>query len=310
MRIIFFGSPDDAVPLLGSLIKAGHEIAAVYTQPDRRVGRGRTKQATAVKIFSEQHGLDTFTPVSLRDDEVEFERMLNIAADVFVVVAYGRMLPTNILGIPLLGVVNVHPSLLPLYRGPSPVAAAILDGQSQTGVSLMLLDEGMDTGPILAQSVPIDLSGRERRSELQALLFKEAESLLSGTLTELQRGTVTPVVQDNAAASFTQLLRRSDGEIEWTASAVHIERMVRAYDIWPGTFTTWNGKNVKILYSKLMDGTETNPGQVTFRNGHLSVSTGAGLLEIIQLQLEGRQIALAADFVRGHPQIDGAILGD
>ena len=157
MRIIFFGSPDDAVHLLGSLITAGHDIVAVYTQPDRRVGRGRVKQATAVKIFSEQCGLDTFTPVNLRDDEVEFTRMSNIAADVFVVVAYGRILPIKVLGIPSLGVINVHPSLLPLYRGPSPVAAAILDGQSHTGVSVMLLDEGMDTGPILAQSFPLSL---------------------------------------------------------------------------------------------------------------------------------------------------------
>ena len=185
MRIIFFGSPDDAVHLLGSLITAGHDIVAVYTQPDRRVGRGRVKQATAVKIFSEQCGLDTFTPVNLRDDEVEFTRMSNIAADVFVVVAYGRILPIKVLGIPSLGVINVHPSLLPLYRGPSPVAAAILDGQSHTGVSVMLLDEGMDTGPILAQSLPINLSGRERRSELQTRLFKESEPLLLATLTKL-----------------------------------------------------------------------------------------------------------------------------
>ena len=237
MRIIFFGSPDDAVHLLGSLITAGHEIVAVYTQPDRRVGRGRAKQATAVKIFSEQYGLDTFTPVNLRDDQVEFTRMSNIAADVFVVVAYGRILPIKILGIPSLGVINVHPSLLPLYRGPSPVAAAILDGQSHVGVSVMLLDEGMDTGPILAQSLPINLSGRERRSELQTRLFKESGPLLLATLTKLQLGIITPVIQDNAAASITQLLRRSDGEIDWTKSAAYIERMVRAYDIWPSTFT-------------------------------------------------------------------------
>ena len=310
MRIIFFGSPDDAVQLLGSLITAGHEIAAVYTQPDRRVGRGRTKQATAVKIFSEQSGLEIFTPVNLRHDEVELTRMSNIAADVFVVVAYGRILPTKILGIPPFGVINVHPSLLPLYRGPSPVAAAILDGQSHTGVSLMLLDEGMDTGPILAQSLPINLSGRERRSELQARLFRESGSLLLDVLTKLQSGTITPVIQDNAAASVTQLLHRSDGEIKWTTSAVYIERMVRAYDIWPGTFTTWHGKNVKILHSQLIEGVATNPGEVAFRNGHLSVSTGDGLLEIIQLQLEGRQAVMASDFVRGYPEINGVILGN
>ena len=310
MRIIFFGSPDDAVHLLGSLITAGHDIVAVYTQPDRRVGRGRVKQATDVKIFSEQCGLDTFTPLNLRDDEVEFTRMSNIAADVFVVVAYGRILPIKVLGIPSLGVINVHPSLLPLYRGPSPVAAAILDGQSHTGVSVMLLDEGMDTGPILAQSLPINLSGRERRSELQTRLFKESEPLLLATLTKLQLGTVTPVIQDDAAASITQLLRRSDGEIDWTKSAAYIERMVRAYDIWPGTFTRWHGKNVKILESQLIAGPTANPGEVVLSDGHLSVGTGDGLLEISQLQLEGRQVTMATDFVRGYPEINGVILGD
>ncbi len=310
MKIIFFGSPNDAVQLLDSLITAGHEIAAVYTQPDRQVGRGLTKQATAVKIFSEQCGLETFTPVSLRDDEEEFARILNIGADAFVVVAYGRILPPQILDIPPLGVINVHPSLLPLYRGPSPVSTAILDGQSYTGVSLMLLDAGMDTGPVLAQSLPINLSGRERRGELQTRLFKESKSLLLDVLTQLDLGTITPVIQDNAAASMTQLLRRSDGEIDWTTSAVYIERMVRAYDIWPGTFTTWNGKNVKILESQLIDGPTTNPGEVVLNSGHLNVSTGDGLLEIIQLQLEGRQAAMAPDFVRGYPQINGVILGN
>ena len=296
MRIIFFGSPDDAVHLLGSLITAGHDIVAVYTQPDRRVGRGRVKQATDVKIFSEQCGLDTFTPLNLRDDEVEFTRMSNIAADVFVVVAYGRILPIKVLGIPSLGVINVHPSLLPLYRGPSPVAAAILDGQSHTGVSVMLLDEGM--------------SGRERRSELQTRLFKESEPLLLATLTKLQLGTIAPVIQDDAAASITQLLRRSDGEIDWTKSAAYIERMVRAYDIWPGTFTRWHGKNVKILESQLIAGPTANPGEVVLSDGHLSVGTGDGLLEISQLQLEGRQVTMATDFVRGYPEINGVILGD
>ncbi|MEC9293343.1 MAG: methionyl-tRNA formyltransferase [Chloroflexota bacterium] len=310
MKIIFFGSPNDAVQLLDSLITAGHEIAAVYTQPDRQVGRGLTKQATAVKIFSEQCGLETFTPVSLRDDEEEFARISNIGADAFVVVAYGRILPPQILDIPPLGVINVHPSLLPLYRGPSPVSTAILDGQSYTGVSLMLLDAGMDTGPVLAQSLPINLSGRERRGELQTRLFKESKSLLLDVLTQLDLGTITPVIQDNAAASMTQLLRRSDGEIDWTTSAVYIERMVRAYDIWPGTFTTWNGKNVKILESQLIDGPTTNPGEVVLNSGHLNVSTGDGLLEIIQLQLEGRQAAMAPDFVRGYPQINGVILGN
>jgi len=154
------------------------------------------------------------------------------------------------------------------------------------------------------------LSGRERRGELQTRLFKESGPLLLDVLTKLQLGTITSVIQDDAAASITQLLRRSDGEIDWTKSAAYIERMVRAYDIWPGTFTRWHGKNVKILESQLIAGPTANPGEVVISDGHLSVGTGDGLLEISQLQLEGRQVTMATDFVRGYPEINGVILGD
>ena len=218
MRIIFFGSPREAVGALESLISAGHELAAVYTRPDRPAGRGRMKAPTPVKVFAEEQGLPVFTPAGFRKGPHERDQMIAAKADVFVVVAYGRILPADILQVPPIEVVNVHPSLLPAYRGPSPVAAAILDGQTHTGVTVMLLDEGMDTGPLLAQSPPIMLTGRERADEVQQLLFKEGAAMLPAVLYGLQKGTIVPAPQDESKATVTRLLDRSDGEIDWSGA--------------------------------------------------------------------------------------------
>ncbi|TDI93306.1 MAG: methionyl-tRNA formyltransferase [Chloroflexi bacterium] len=327
MRIIFFGSPREAADSLRSLISAGHDVVAVYTRPDRRAGRGREKSQTPVKVFAEKQGLPVFTPAGFRNSAQELDRMADANADVFVVVAYGRILPADILKVPPMGVVNVHPSLLPMYRGPSPVVMAILDGQTHTGVSVMLLDEGMDTGPVLAQSPPVRLTGRERAAELQARLFKEGAAMLPAVLTGLQDGTVVPTPQDDSKATVTRLLDRSDGEIDWSLSAAQIDRMVRAYDPWPGTFTSWNGKGLKILDVELLSGagigatTESrpdldsnyrlghDPGKVVVRGGKLLIGTGTGPLEITRLQLEGRQGVAADEFLRGRPDIGGATLG-
>lgn len=327
MRIIFFGSPREAAGSLMALISAGHDVVAVYTRPERRAGRGRAKTPTPVKEFAESQGLPVFSPASLRDNARERDRMVAANADVFVVVAYGRILPADILEVPPMGTVNVHPSLLPLYRGPSPVVTAILDGQKQTGVTVMLLDEGMDTGPVLAQSPPVKLTGRERAARLQARLFEEGAAMLPTVLAGLQDGTTVPSPQDDSKATVTRLLKRSDGEIDWSRSAEQIDRMVRAYDPWPGTFTTWNGKGLKILDVELTSGagagpaTESGPGSIVgpgsgqekgkiiIQDGRFIIGTGTGPLEITRLQLEGRQAVPADDFQRGQPEIDGAILG-
>ncbi len=337
MRIIFFGSPREAADSLESLVTADHDIVAVYTRPDRRAGRGRAKTPTPVRVLAEKLGLPVFTPAGFRENTVERDRMAGADADVFVVVAYGRILPAGILKIPPMGVVNVHPSLLPLYRGPSPVVTAILDGQAHTGVTVMLLDEGMDTGPVLAQSEPIVLTGNERASGLTARLFKEGVAMLPDVLAGLKDGTVVPTPQDDTKATVTKLLDSSDGEIDWSLSAEQIGRMVRAYDPWPGTSTTWGEKGLKILDVKIPgvsgerpekapgtelplghghgdrsdSGTETfrHPGRVTIEGGKLYVGTGSGPLEITRLQLEGRQGLPTGDFLRGHPDIHGATLG-
>ncbi len=325
MRIIFFGSPREATGSLESLISAGHDVIAVYTRPDRRAGRGRANTPTPVRVFAEEQGLEVYTPSGFRDGSQERDRMQAANADVFVVVAYGRILPAGILELPPLGVVNVHPSLLPMYRGPSPVVTAILDGQTHTGVTVMLLDEGMDTGPVLAQSPKIRLTGRERAAELQARLFTEGAAMLPAVLAGLEDGTTTPTPQDDSKATVTRLLDRSDGEIDWSSSAERIDRMVRAYDPWPGTFTSWRGKGLKILGVEFLSdgdtgamsgpgnefasGTGSSPGKVVVRDGRLLIGTGSGPLEVTCLQLEGRPAVPAGDFVRGRPDIDGATLG-
>ena len=311
MHIIFFGSPREAADSLDTLIAAGHDIVAVYTRPDRRAGRGRTKTPTPVRVFAEKQGLPVFTPPGFRDNPRERDRMTAANADIFVVVAYGRILPADILQIPPMGVVNVHPSLLPMYRGPSPVVTTILDGQAQTGVTVMLLDEGMDTGPILAQSSPITLAGHEHAVELQARLFSEGAAMLPAVLKGLQDGTAVATPQDDSKATVTKLLERDDGEIDWSQSTVQIDRMVRAFDPWPGTFTSLDDSALKILDVKIpaRTGAAGDPGKVTVRDGKLYVGTGTGPLEITRLQLEGRQGMSATDFLLGRPDIDGAILG-
>ncbi|MDA1279209.1 MAG: methionyl-tRNA formyltransferase [Chloroflexi bacterium] len=311
MRIIFFGSPGESADSLRALIASGHDIVAVYSQPDRTAGRGRTKTPTPVKVFAGEHDFPIFTPDSLRDNAVERDRMSAARPDVFVVVAYGRILPVDILQIPPMGVVNVHPSLLPKYRGPSPVVSAILDGQSVTGVTIMLLDRGMDTGPILAQSPPVQMTGRERGAALQAQLFKAGTAMLPAVLQGLEDGTVIPTPQDDTVATTTRLLKRSDGEIDWSQAAEHIDRMVRAYDPWPGAFTLLNGKGLKILEACPATSTPegSSPGVLSASGTGIGVSTGNGSLSVTRLQLEGRQAASAAEFLRGHPGVVGTVLG-
>jgi len=265
--------------------------------------------STPVKTYAVEHGLPVFTPKSLRNNEEESARLRSLRADAFVVVAYGRILPTELLQIPPMGVVNIHPSLLPINRGPSPVVSAILDGRTETGVTVMLLDEGMDTGPILAQSNPVRLSGEEKGAELQALLFKEGAAMLPAVLEGLQSGSLKPQPQDESSATVTGLLERSDGEIDWSAGAEHIDRMIRAYDPWPGTFTSWNGKGLKIVDGELSQLQSAGAGVVSASDEGIFVGCGSGSIKLNKVQLEGRQAVSAADFLRGQSEFDGATLG-
>lgn len=308
-RVVFFGSPQEAVPALMALVDSGHGVAAVYTRPDAVAGRSKVPEPTPVKAAAMDLGIPVETPPNLRSDQAQ-QRLASLAAEAFVVAAYGRILPALVLALPKLGALNIHPSLLPRHRGPSPVATAILEGDRQTGVTVMLLDEGMDTGPILAQSEPVEIGPRDTTETLTPKLFEAGAGLLVETLSRWEHGQITPRPQDGALATTTKLLSRSDGLIDWTRAADRIERMTRAYDPWPGTFTVWRDRNLKVLEVAAGDtGARFAPGTV-FRIGEgLGVACGSGALELKRMQLEGRNPVSAVEFLRGYPAIEGAMLG-
>jgi len=245
MRIVYMGSPAFATIPLRRLVQAGFNVVAVVTQPDRPVGRSRTPVAPPVKVVAEELGIEVFQPENLRDLEA-IERFAAFKPDVGVVAAYGEILRKKVLAIPPLGFVNIHPSLLPRFRGPTPVVSAILAGDNVTGVSIMRLDAGMDTGPLLAQR-EVPLKGDERTESLTEALFELGSEMLLEVLPAYANGSLQPQPQAEQGVTVTKMLRKEDGIIDWNLSAAQIERAVRAFDPWPGTSTTWGGQNVKIV---------------------------------------------------------------
>ena len=311
LRLVFMGTPEFAVPALGALLDAGHDVVGVYTQPDRRSGRGRRMTAPPVKEFAEGRGLPVFQPASLREDAAARRGIAELAPDAIIVAAYGLFLPEDTLAVPGLGCLNIHPSLLPRHRGPSPVATAILGGDETTGVTIMLLDEGMDTGPILAQR-ETRIGADETCDRLTDRLFDMGASLLTETLEEWSAGSISPIPQDNANATITRRLQRSDGRIDWNQSAESISRQIRAFTPWPGTFTTWRGRTLKILEAEPMEVAQDEPpGKVIRMNGSgVAVVTSRGVLRLVRVQIEGRRASGIADFARGYADFVGSVLGD
>lgn len=230
--------------------------------------------------------------------------------DVIVVAAYGLFLPSVVLEAPQHGCLNIHPSLLPRHRGPSPVISTILNGDETGGVTIMLLDEGMDTGPVLAQkSTPI--GSDETADTLTHRLFRIGADLLVDTLDKWVLGEITPSAQNDDQATITRLLKREDGRLDWTAPAASIERRIRAFTPWPGTSTSWNGRTLKVVHGRVADVTgDSEPGTVSAPSAdRIVVATGSGALELLEVQLEGRARSRAADFARGQRDFVGSVLG-
>ncbi len=313
MRAIFFGTPNAAIASLRALLGAEFEVPLICTRAARRAGRGRILAPTPVEIFGNDLGISVVTPQTLDHEAVATIR--EIEADVYVVVAYGRLIPRELLSTPRLGVVNIHPSLLPRHRGPSPVATAILDGDASTGVSIMLLDEGMDTGPILAQSEPVSISSDVRCDALTEHLFDLGAGILPVVLKDYVDGKLAPRQQIDADATVTSLLTKSDGEIDWKASADRIVRMNRAYHPWPGTSTSWRGDAFKVVDVEIGDGTEPERGfdaGAVFRadDGNVCVASGCGSsVRLVTVQAAGRRAMSAAEFANGRPEFIGSRLG-
>ena len=311
LKAVFMGTPDFAVPVLGALAEAGHDVAGVYTQPDRRAGRGRRSAASPVKRYALAHGLPVLQPASLRRDEQAVATLGALAPDVVVVAAYGLFLPTAMLETPRLGCLNIHPSLLPLRRGPSPVASAILDGDAATGVTVIRLDDRMDHGPIITQRrTPI--RPHETAGALTARLFRLGGKLLLERLPGLDRGDLLPVDQDESLATVTRRLVKQDGEIDWGRPAEHIARQVRAYDPWPGTFTLWEDRRLAVVTASAAQEPQSSgpAGLVTAFGEGIGVVTGEGVLELQAVRIEGRTLVTGADFARGHRGFVGSVLGD
>jgi len=309
IRVIFMGTPQFAVPSLQALIAAGYQVVAVVTQPDRPVGRSSKAVAPEVKQAALALGLPVMQPEKLRPPAV-VASLRELQPDLTVVAAYGEILRSNVLEIARYGNINVHASLLPKYRGAAPISAALLAGEPQTGVTIMLMDAGIDSGPVLAQrATPIDPS--ETTPELSARLAQIGATLLVETLPRYLSGELKPQPQDDAAASYTRPLQKDDGRIDWQQPAKQIERMVRAYYPWPSAFSTYQGKRLKVLQAVLVeDAAGGEPGYVYRAGQQVAVATGAGGLALRQVQLEGRQAMEIKAFIAGQPQLVGSVLGE
>lgn len=298
-RVVYMGTPRFAVPPL-KVLASGADVALVVTQPDRRAGRGRKAVQSPVKEEAARRGIPCQQPESIGDDET-IGILRDLACDLIVVAAFGQILPPEVLSIPRLGCINIHASLLPRYRGASPITAAIAAGETTTGVTTMMMDRGMDTGDMLLQlSLAIDETDTAG-TLTERLSLLGAQAILK-TLRALEAGRLERIPQDDAAATYAPLLRKEDGEIDWTGSAWEIGNHVRAMDPWPGAFTTLGDKIIKIWRVSPAAGTGGG-GKILEVGSRLVVGAGAGVVAIDELQLPGRKRIAAGEFLRGNHEI-------
>lgn len=311
-RVVFMGTPEFAIPALEYLLCSEYELVAVYTQPDRPVGRGRAPAPPPVKKAALDHGIDVLQPATFKEP-VEVGRLAALKPDVAVVAAYGQILPRSVLDVPEYGCLNIHPSLLPSYRGATPIPAAILAGDEDTGVTIMLLDAGMDTGPTLSQFV-VEIEPGDTAASLTAKLADAGARLLGETLPLWLDRLITPRPQDESLASYTSPITKEDGLVDWRLAAVDIWRRVRAFYPWPGCYTHWRGKLLRINEAVPLDRKGgLAPGRVVALESGLpavvGVETGEGILGLISIQLEGKRAIPASEFLRGQRGFVGDILG-
>ena len=312
LRIVFMGSPEPAAAVLAATVRIaaanGWTVVAAYAAPDKPEGRGRRLASAPVRRRAEELDVPTLTPTKLTAPE-EIERFRALRPDLVVLAAYGLLLPPPFLFEPRFGAVNVHPSLLPRHRGASPVAAAILAGDAETGVTLMTMDEGLDTGPTLARR-SVELSGDERTPELTERLFALGAEMLEETLPRYVAGEVAPAPQPLEGATYAPRLTKADGEIVWMEPAVLIERKTRAYDPWPGAATRWMGRRLAVTAaSTAPNGGGLEPGQTRLDGDGVLVGTGEGALRLLRVKPEGGAEMPIADFLRGRPAFAATRLG-
>lgn len=298
------GTPEFAVATLSALISDGqYQIAAVITQSDKPMGRSKELVPSPVKKWAVAAGLPVLTPDKVKGNAELFEQLKALDLDAIVVAAYGKILPQEMLDIPKRGVVNVHGSLLPKYRGASPIAAAILNGDPTTGVTIMKMELAMDTGPVIGSSDKVPIAPDDTTATLSEKLSRIGAEALIKYLPDYLDGKITPTPQDNTQATSVKLINKEDGLINWQEDAKMIERKVRAYQPWPSAFTKLDGKILKVLRAELLPEVGT-PGQVwQTPDGYPAVFTGNGSLKLLELQLEGKKTTTGVDFLRGYPKL-------
>ncbi|MDZ4183844.1 MAG: methionyl-tRNA formyltransferase [Desulfuromonadales bacterium] len=307
IRTVFMGTPAFAVPTLDVLLQAGLNLVGVYTQPDRPKGRGQALAAPPVKEMALRHGIPVFQPQKLRAPEV-VEELRALAPDLIVVVAFGQILPKSVLEIPRYGCINVHASLLPKYRGAAPINQAIIDGETETGITTMLMDVGLDTGPMLLKR-SLTIGPDETAGELHDRLCTLGGETMAATLQELLRGELHPQVQDDSQTCYAAMLKKEDGLINWNQSAQQIHDRIRGLAPWPGTYTELNGEPLKLFLTRVEAG-EGEPGTILPpASDAVRIACGNGVLAVRELQLPGKKRLAAADFLRGCPLPVGSRLG-
>jgi methionyl-tRNA formyltransferase len=302
------GTPDFAVPSLKALFENGYNVLMVVTQPDRPKGRGRKVIPPPVKEAAQSFGYDVIQPVSIKDKDF-FDTIVRLKPDIFIVVAYGHILPRNILAIPKTGVINLHASLLPKYRGSAPIQWAIINGEKETGVTTMLLDEGMDTGDILLSS-KVKITKVDTSATLHDRLSVLGADLLIKTLKSFENNDINPIAQDHTNATYAPLLKKGDGRIVWEKSAEHIASFIRGVTPWPGAFTFQDNKRLKIFSAKPIS-VEVNESPGTVVKGfpdELRIATGKGVLAVIEIQGASGKRLLIKDFLMGNQMPPGTVL--
>ena len=312
MRIVFMGTPQYSADVLKHLVENNTgDVVAVVTPPDKHSGRGRKLALSPVKQAAQQLQLPILQPASLRTDDATAQ-INALSPDIILVVAYGLILPQALLDIPKYGCLNLHPSLLPKYRGPSPVVSSIKEGDESTGITLMLLDSGMDTGPVITQEI-LEIRSSDTAVTLTERLFARGADLLVKSITPWVANDIGATAQNDDQATITQKITREDGLADWTLPPSTLDRYRRAFTPWPGLYSHWDGKVIKFLDTSYENSVTTDyvPGSVLRlsnpENG-MGVASGKGILTVNVIQLEGKSAIRATDFLKGYPQIENAVL--